>query len=124
MATPSGSGFMHLADMDEALPEEAAPRSRSKPAAPDSTATALSRCMPCTLLRALPQAACLSHWARRLQPEQEAATASTPGGVRMHGKPLVWVDCEMTGLDLERDQIIEIACLVTDGALRTVIEVR
>ena len=32
---------------------------------------------------------------------------------------LVWIDCEMTGLDLERDALIEIACLVTDGDLRT-----
>ena len=30
---------------------------------------------------------------------------------------LVWIDCEMTGLDIERDAIIEIACLVTDGEL-------
>ncbi len=30
---------------------------------------------------------------------------------------LVWIDCEMTGLDLERDALIEIACLVTDGTL-------
>ena len=30
---------------------------------------------------------------------------------------LVWIDCEMTGLDLERDALIEIACLVTDGSL-------
>jgi len=30
---------------------------------------------------------------------------------------LVWIDCEMTGLDLERDALIEIACLVTDGKL-------
>jgi len=29
----------------------------------------------------------------------------------------VWIDCEMTGLDLERDALIEIACLVTDGSL-------
>ena len=31
---------------------------------------------------------------------------------------LVWIDCEMTGLDLQRDALIEIACLVTDGDLR------
>ena len=31
--------------------------------------------------------------------------------------PLVWIDCEMTGLDLARDALIEIACLVTDGDL-------
>jgi len=31
---------------------------------------------------------------------------------------LVWIDCEMTGLDLQRDALIEIACLVTDGELQ------
>jgi oligoribonuclease len=31
--------------------------------------------------------------------------------------PLVWIDCEMTGLDLSRDALVEIACLVTDGSL-------
>ncbi|WP_019203757.1 oligoribonuclease [Tsukamurella sp. 1534] len=30
---------------------------------------------------------------------------------------LVWVDCEMTGLDLTSDKLIEIAALVTDGDL-------
>ena len=30
---------------------------------------------------------------------------------------LVWIDCEMTGLDLRRDALIEIAVLVTDGDL-------
>ena len=30
---------------------------------------------------------------------------------------LVWVDCEMTGLDLERDEICEIAVIVTDSEL-------
>ena len=30
---------------------------------------------------------------------------------------LVWIDCEMTGLDLAHDALIEIACLVTDGDL-------
>jgi oligoribonuclease len=36
--------------------------------------------------------------------------------VRMNDR-LVWIDCEMTGLDIERDALIEIACLVTDGDL-------
>ncbi|WP_214400957.1 oligoribonuclease [Pseudonocardia lacus] len=31
---------------------------------------------------------------------------------------LVWIDCEMTGLDLRRDALIEIAVLVTDGDLK------
>jgi oligoribonuclease len=35
---------------------------------------------------------------------------------------LVWIDCEMTGLDLARDALIEIACLVTDGDLTTLDE--
>ena len=30
---------------------------------------------------------------------------------------LVWIDCEMTGLDLKADQLIEIAVLVTDADL-------
>lgn len=31
---------------------------------------------------------------------------------------LVWVDCEMTGLDLSKDALIEVAALVTDADLR------
>lgn len=30
---------------------------------------------------------------------------------------IVWVDCEMTGLDLDRDVLVEIACVVTDAEL-------
>lgn len=30
---------------------------------------------------------------------------------------LVWIDCEMTGLDPAQDALVEIACLVTDGDL-------
>jgi oligoribonuclease len=30
---------------------------------------------------------------------------------------LVWIDCEMTGLDLAKDRLIEISALVTDGEL-------
>ncbi len=30
---------------------------------------------------------------------------------------LVWIDLEMTGLEIERDVIVEIACIVTDSAL-------
>lgn len=35
---------------------------------------------------------------------------------------LIWIDLEMTGLDTLNDQIIEIATIVTDGALNTVAE--
>jgi oligoribonuclease len=30
---------------------------------------------------------------------------------------IVWVDCEMTGLDLQADALVEVAALVTDSAL-------
>ena len=30
----------------------------------------------------------------------------------------MWIDCEMTGLDLRRDALIEVAAIVTDGDLR------
>ncbi|ADG89381.1 oligoribonuclease [Thermobispora bispora] len=36
--------------------------------------------------------------------------------------PLVWIDCEMTGLDLTRDALVEVACIVTDGELNPVDE--
>lgn len=29
----------------------------------------------------------------------------------------MWIDCEMTGLDLARDVLVEVACLVTDSEL-------
>ncbi len=35
---------------------------------------------------------------------------------------LVWIDCEMTGLDLSRDALVEIACIVTDGELNALDE--
>ena len=31
---------------------------------------------------------------------------------------LVWIDCEMTGLDLEHDELVEIAVVITDFELR------
>jgi oligoribonuclease len=33
---------------------------------------------------------------------------------------LVWIDCEMTGLDLARDALIEVAAIVTDAELNPV----
>lgn len=36
--------------------------------------------------------------------------------------PLVWIDLEMTGLAVERDRIVEIAAIVTDGTLEVVVE--
>ena len=39
------------------------------------------------------------------------------GGVAESAGHLVWIDCEMTGLDLTRDKLIEVAVLVTDSEL-------
>jgi oligoribonuclease len=33
---------------------------------------------------------------------------------------LIWIDCEMTGLDLEKDVLVEIAVLVTDSELNLI----
>jgi oligoribonuclease len=35
---------------------------------------------------------------------------------------LVWIDCEMTGLDVEKDSLVEIAVLVTDSDLKVLDE--
>lgn len=35
-------------------------------------------------------------------------------------KPLVWIDCEMTGLNPDKDLILEIFCIITDGQLNPV----
>lgn len=36
----------------------------------------------------------------------------------MTNAPIVWIDCEMTGLNLTNDALIEIACIVTDEQLQ------
>ncbi|MEO6956507.1 MAG: oligoribonuclease [Antricoccus sp.] len=41
---------------------------------------------------------------------------------REKSEQLVWIDCEMTGLDIERDALIEIAVVVTDGELNVLDE--
>ena len=35
---------------------------------------------------------------------------------------MVWVDMEMTGLDVEKEQIMEIACIITDKDVNIVAE--
>lgn len=44
---------------------------------------------------------------------------STPVEYKM---PLVWIDLEMTGLNIEDDRILEIACVITNGNLTKSIE--
>lgn len=39
---------------------------------------------------------------------------------KMPRRPLVWIDCEMTGLDLKNDALIEVAVVITDEQLKIV----
>jgi oligoribonuclease len=54
------------------------------------------------------------------QPET-LETPETPeiakNGIEGRYDRIVWIDCEMTGLDLSRDVLVEIACIVTDAEL-------
>lgn len=43
--------------------------------------------------------------------------------VTKHKDALVWVDLEMSGLDVTKDHILEMACLITDGQLNLIAEV-
>lgn len=43
--------------------------------------------------------------------------AQTKPKVGVTDDPLVWIDCEMTGLNPDTEEIIEIYCLVTTGSL-------
>ncbi|KAI1716083.1 exonuclease domain-containing protein [Ditylenchus destructor] len=36
---------------------------------------------------------------------------------------IVWVDCEMTGLEVDRNRLVEIACIVTEANLEIVAEI-
>jgi oligoribonuclease len=47
---------------------------------------------------------------------------ATPATLKKSDQNLVWLDCEMTGLDPERDRLIEIAVIVTGPMLEPRIE--
>lgn len=42
---------------------------------------------------------------------------STPSPEKVGNDRIVWVDCEMTGLSIQSDALVEIAVVVTDGEL-------
>ncbi|KAM4545655.1 small fragment nuclease [Odontesthes bonariensis] len=54
---------------------------------------------------------------RRLASVADSSSMSSSMSQRM-----VWVDLEMTGLDIEKDQIIEMACIITDSNLNILAE--
>ncbi|KAF9243135.1 ribonuclease H-like domain-containing protein [Melanogaster broomeanus] len=45
------------------------------------------------------------------------AQYSTGGPLSFQAGPLVWIDCEMTGLNPKKDKLLEIAVLITNGNL-------
>ncbi|XP_064896197.1 oligoribonuclease, mitochondrial isoform X1 [Columba livia] len=55
----------------------------------------------------------------RLWRGRRRAAGMAGGGM---GQRMVWVDLEMTGLDVEKDQILEMACLITDCDLNVLAE--
>ncbi|CAH0587093.1 unnamed protein product [Chrysodeixis includens] len=48
------------------------------------------------------------------------SAAMSLSAVKNAAKRIVWVDLEMTGLDIEKDHILEIACVVTDENLNII----
>jgi oligoribonuclease len=42
------------------------------------------------------------------------------GAPNLTSPHLIWIDCEMTGLNLDKDVLVEIAVLVTDSALNVI----
>ena len=51
------------------------------------------------------------------QASTSASPKETAEAPRTENTELLWVDCEMTGLDLGKDCVIEYASIVTDGDL-------
>lgn len=55
--------------------------------------------------------------------EQNSASRAAPNGGEQAGEGrLIWIDLEMTGLDTDRDSILEIATVVTDAQLNVLAE--
>jgi oligoribonuclease len=55
-------------------------------------------------------------------PTSPADTAHTAPKLPKSDQNLVWIDCEMTGLDPEKERLLEIAVIVTDAHLTVRIE--
>jgi len=49
--------------------------------------------------------------------DEQSEQATNPPNGRM-----VWIDCEMTGLDPQSDELVEIACIVTESDLTEIDE--
>lgn len=53
-------------------------------------------------------------------PAPAPASAVAPDEAPDPAQRIVWVDCEMTGLDLTSDALVEIACVVTEADLTVI----
>ena len=51
-----------------------------------------------------------------------SSTVSSEGNKLCDASNMVWIDCEMTGLDAQTDQLLEIAVIVTDKDLNILAE--
>ncbi len=56
------------------------------------------------------------------QPAGGKSAEELPGKASSDESRLIWLDMEMTGLDPDRDRVIEIAVVVTDANLETIAE--
>ncbi|KAH8381831.1 hypothetical protein KR009_000458 [Drosophila setifemur] len=54
---------------------------------------------------------------RRILTTKPAARMSSTQSPRGSDTDMVWMDLEMTGLDIEKDKILEVACIITDKDL-------
>uniref|UniRef100_A0A8C4QZI3 Oligoribonuclease, mitochondrial n=1 Tax=Eptatretus burgeri TaxID=7764 RepID=A0A8C4QZI3_EPTBU len=54
--------------------------------------------------------------------EAQRTTAEAMEHGKEMAKRMVWVDLEMTGLDIETDEIIEMACIITDSNMNIIAE--
>jgi len=54
--------------------------------------------------------------------EKASSTKTMPSNNLADWTRLVWVECEMTGLDTKIDTLLEVAVIITDGDLNTIAE--
>jgi oligoribonuclease len=51
---------------------------------------------------------------------RKMANMANPRTLYSKDGPMVWIDCEMTGLDPKKDVLLEIAVIITNGDLKRV----
>lgn len=78
------------------------------------------RCVP-SVLRCLERTAAKAPTFADRRPRcvRSATVSDSPAPTPVEGRydRIVWIDCEMTGLNLAVDQLVEVACIVTDAEL-------